>query len=214
MRRKLFVVSAIAVLALGGYLLGWSSLLSTKSVAVIGAPTGALEKQIANLADIKIGQPLARIEPRILQSQIEKYDWVERSSISRNWINGKVSIEIQARTPVAAVGGKYIDQTGFIFDPPISPTGNLPQLIAPDSSTRLSAIELFLSLPDTFASNVSSLTATGNQYLITNGKYGINWGRSGNTDLKIKVFNQLIDLPENKKINYLDLSNPKSPIVR
>lgn len=214
MRRNLYLVLAILVIGLGGYLLGWSSVLATKSLEINGAPTVELEKQITDIADIQIGDPLARIEPRILQSQIDKFDWVANSSITRNWLTGKVSIDIDSRIAVAAVGGKYIDKSGVIFDPPKTPSGNLPQIIAPDSSTRLAAIELFLSLPDTFASNVSSLTATGNQYLITNGKYGINWGRSGNTDLKIQLFNQLIALSENKKINYLDLSNPKSPIVK
>lgn len=218
MRRNLYIFLFIAVIAGLGYLLGWSNLLATKSVLITGAPTDALEKQIADVAKIEIGKPLARIEPRILQGQIDKFDWVERASIQRNWLNGKVNIIVTARTAVAAVGGKYIDRTGFLFNAPVKPDENLPEIFAVDSSTRLSAIELFLSFPDIFASDVRSLTATGNQFLITveneSGKYGINWGRSGNTSLKIKVFNQLISLPENQKINYLDLSDPNSPIVK
>ena len=214
MRRNLFLIGSVLILAGLGYLLGWSNLLTVKTFEVYGVPTQSLEKQITQIADIQIGAPLARIEPRIIESQIEKFDWVKKSSIQRNWINGKVSAIIEGRVAVAAVAGSYIDRSGFIFEAPVRPAGNLPEIIAPDGSTRLSAIELFLSLPDTFASNVSSLTATGNQFLISNGRYGINWGRSGERDLKIKVFNQLIALPENKKISYLDLSNPKSPIVR
>ena len=218
MRRNLYILLGIAFIAGLGYLLGWSNLFSTKSVQITGAPTAALEKQIRQVTNIEAGTPLARIEPRILQSQIDKFDWVERASIQRNWINGRVIIAITPRTAVAAVGDKYIDPTGFLFTAPVAPSGNLPQIYAVDSSTRLSAIELFLAFPDIFASDVRSLTATGNQFLITieneSGKYGINWGRSGNTSLKIKVFRKLISLPENRKINYLDLSDPNSPIVR
>ena len=214
MRRNLYIFAALLVIGSLAYLLGWSNLLAAKSLQVSGAPSQNLEKEISDIANIQLGTPLARIEPRIIQSQIDKFDWVESTSIQRNWLNGEVKIVVKARQAVAAVGGRYIDKSGFIFEAPVAPPGKLPEIIAPDASTRLSAIELFLSLPDTFASNVSSLTATGNQFLINNGRYGINWGRSGEIDLKIKVFNQLIALPENEKINYLDLSNPQSPIVR
>lgn len=214
MRRNLFIALALLLIAGLGYLLGWSNLITAKSVVIKGAPTAGLEKQISEIAKVKVGAPLARIEPQIIKSQVEKLDWIDSVSVNRNWFSGEVTVSIKQRVAIASVDGKYVDKTGFIFQAASLPSKALPQIIAPDTSTRQGAIDLFLSFPDSFASNVSLLTATGNEFLITQGRYGINWGRAAQNELKIKVFERLIALPENAKINYLDLSNPKSPIVR
>lgn len=218
MRRKLVIAGSILLIAGLGYLLGWSNLISVKSLQINGAPTSAIEKDIAKVASIKIGTPLARIEPRIIASQIERFEWVEKCGVSRNWINGRVAINIKSREPLASVGGKYVDKSGVLFIPAINPAASLPQIIAPDGASRSEAISFFLNLPDNFGENVSSLTATGKQFLLQlsyqGASYGVNWGQGSDSRIKIKLFTQLVGLEENKKISYLDLSNPKSPIVR
>ena len=45
-------------------------------------------------------------------------------------------------------------------------------------------------------------------------KLRINWGDTANNSLKIKIYRALIALPENKKIQQMDVSDPTKPTVK
>ena len=40
------------------------------------------------------------------------------------------------------------------------------------------------------------------------------WGSDTEIDLKLKVYKALVALPENSKIGRIDLTEPRSPIVK
>ena len=91
MKRSLIAGLVVALLAGSAYVLGYSTFFTVSSVEVIGS------EQPINTGIVK-GQKLARVEPRAIATKLEKLDWVKSADVSRNWINGKVVVELTSRT--------------------------------------------------------------------------------------------------------------------
>ena len=212
MNRRLLLLVSTVVLAAVTYILGWSSLFTVSSIEITGA-----RAQI-NTGIMK-GQKLARVEPRAVAAKLEKLDWVAKASVSRNWIDGKVSIELTERIPVAIYDNTVIDSTGKSFVLRGSPSTNLVQIQAGDLAAAIRAVTFFTSLPSDLKSTLTvvKIRSTGALVLVVNnaGKnLQIRWGVDGDNELKIKVYKALIALPENAAIKKVDVSAPHAPIVK
>jgi cell division septal protein FtsQ len=210
-RRLLLLVSTVA-LATVTYVLGWSSLFTVSSIEITGSST-----QISS--GIVKGEKLARVETRAVAAQFEKLDWVSKARVTRNWINGKVSIELTERTPVAIYNNTVIDSTGKSFALRRSPATNLVQIQAGDLAAAIKAVTFFTSLPSDLKSTLTvvKVRSTGALVLVVSnaGKnLEIRWGSDSENELKIKVYKALIALPENAAIKRVDVSAPHAPIVK
>jgi cell division septal protein FtsQ len=216
----------IAVVLLSGlaYLLGWSSIFSVKNVEISGAPTAAVQVEIEKKSQIEIGQKLARVNPQSVSRKIEKLPWIDDVTISRNWLNGVVAIEIRSRQPLALfnsdqVPGQTIDAEGQLFSLPGFNTSNLPVISARSPESALKANELFTQLPENFRSQITSMMATSTNTFTLNTimdgrEIRIRWGDSQDVALKISVITKLLQLPENKRIKLIDVVAPHAPIVK
>lgn len=205
------MLSAV-VLAAATYVLGYSSFFTVSSVEVIGSKT-------AINSGVSIGQKLARVEPRSIASKFETLDWVESANVSRNWINGKVTIQLIQRTPIAIFNNQVIDSTGKSFQLRSAPSKPLVQIQAGDLQAAVSAVEFFTSLPEDLKSalTVVKVRSTGAFVLEINnaGKnLEIRWGTNTDNELKLKVYKALLVLPENSAIKRVDVSAPHAPIVK
>ena len=212
MNRRLTLLVGAVVLAAATYVLGYSSLFTVSAVDVVGS-----KNQIN--PGISIGQKLARVEPRAIAAKFETLDWVESANVSRNWINGKVTIELTERTPVAIFNNQVIDSTGKSFALRSEPSLPLVQIQAPDLEAAVSAVSFFTSLPEELKSalTVVKVRSTGALVLEINnaGKnLEIRWGTNSDNELKFKVYKALLALPENSAIKRVDLSAPHAPIVK
>jgi cell division protein FtsQ len=210
-RRLLLLISAV-LLGVVTYVLGWSSLFTVSSVEITGSST-----QLSS--GIVTGQKLARVEPRAVVARFEKLDWVAKAKVSRNWINGKVSINLSERTPVAIYNTVVIDSTGNSFVLRGSPSRNLVQIQAGDLSAAKKAVTFFTTLPADLKSTLTvvKVRSTGALVLVVNnaGKnLEIRWGNDDENELKLKVYKALISLPENASIKRVDVSAPHAPIVK
>jgi cell division septal protein FtsQ len=216
----------IIVVLLSGlaYLLGWSSIFSVKSVEISGAPTAAVQVEIEKKSQIELGQKLARVNPQSVSRKIEKLPWIDDVTISRNWLNGVVAIEIRSRQPLALfnsdqVPGQTIDAEGQLFSLPGFNTSNLPVISARSPESALKANELFTQLPENFRSQITSMMATSTNAFTLNTimdgrEIRIRWGDSQDVALKISVITKLLQLPENKRIKLIDVVAPHAPIVK
>ena len=217
---KKFPLVAFGALFVGlVYLFAWSSIFSVSSVSLIGAPTADSKKTILQTADIAKGQKLARVEPRAIAHRIENFTWVKSVEISRNWINGKVSIAITPRTPTAYFNGATMDASGTIFTLPGFTGGELPKVSAATPEVGLSAIALFQGLSPEFKKRVLSLSAYNEsnfamQVALLGREIRVLWGKNEKSELKIQVINSLVALDENKNIRRIDVSAPHAPIVK
>ena len=212
MNRKLFALTAVAVLAGATYLLGYSTFFTVSSIEVTGS-----DRFVSS--GITKGEKLARVEPRAIASKLERLDWIQSAQVSRNWINGKVVIEITQRTPVAIFKNQVIDSSGSSFVPQgATPTG-LVEIQARGIEEATRAVKFFTELPEELKSTLSvvKVRATGALVFIVEKegkKLEVRWGSNSENEFKLKVYNALIALPENADIKRVDVSAPHAPIVK
>ena len=220
MRRKRELILGISILIIAtlAFVFGWTNLFTVKEVAVSGSPNTQITKQVLQIADINLGEKLARIEPRNIESNLALagIDWIENVKISRNWVSRKVTINLSAREAIAVSGLQYVDAHGVLFTSPVKLNKKLTELNAKDDSARAAAAEFYLSLPKELQKEVAvvAATATKNFQILLKKRVRINWGDASNTELKLKIYRALIALPENEKIRLMDVSDPTKPTVK
>ena len=211
-KRRLVIALTLIVFALAAYALGWSNLLTVSSVEIKGTGTYLS-------TTIKPGEKLARIEPRAVAKEYEKLDWVQRAEVSRSWINGKITITITERLPIAIFNDRAIDKDGVSFAITNQSTKGLPRIQAPSIDSAITAAAFFSALPQEIASSVQ-LVKVGNgemytlQMQATGHVIEVVWGSNQDNALKSTVYKALIARAENSKIHQLDLSAPHAPIVK
>ena len=217
-KRELFVGITILLIATLAFLFGWTNIFTVKSLAVEGSPNSQITKQVLQIADIRIGEKLARVEPRNISSKLSLsgIDWIKEVKVKRNWVSRNVTIKLDARVPVAVSGNKFVDASGVLFTSPVAENKKLAQITAGSETSRAAAIELYLALPADLRNQVTAISAssTENFQITLDDNLQINWGGNSNTTVKIKIYMALIALPENKKITEMDVSDPTKPTVK
>ena len=88
-KREIAFGAAILVIASLAYLFGWTNIFTVQKISVAGSPNAQITKQVLQIADIKKGEKLARIEPRAISANLSLagIDWIESVQISRNGIS-------------------------------------------------------------------------------------------------------------------------------
>lgn len=217
-KREIFVGISILAIATLAFIFGWTNLFTVKSVEVTGSPNSQISKQVLQIAEIQVGEKLARVEPRNISTKLALagIDWVENVKVNRNWLTRKVTINLAPRTPVAKSGSRYVDSGGVIFTSPILLGKNLANVDAQSSTSRAAAIALYLAMPIEIRAKITQITATSTdnfQFKLSDNLLLI-WGSDSNMSVKVKIYRALIALPENKKISHMDLSDPTKPTVK
>jgi cell division protein FtsQ len=213
MKKKPLIALATAIIVgLASYALGWSTLFTVSSVEIKG--TDQFLPQ-----NVKVGEKLARVEPRAVASTYENFAFVQDAQVSRNWISGKVTISITTRTPVAIFNNQAIDASGRAFMVKGDLPAALPQIQAGNIEIAVTAVEFMTSLPDEIRSDLKILKvrSTGAYVLevdVEGRKVEVRWGLATDNELKAKVYKALLAQPENAKLKRMDLSAPHAPIVK
>jgi cell division septal protein FtsQ len=213
MRRR-FTLIAIPILTVMGatYALGYSSLFTVSSVEIIGAPS------TVNPGVVK-GEKLARIQPRVIATKFENLAWVKKAEVSRDWISGKVTVRILERIPVALFNAKALDAEGKSFQPQNGNPSGLVQIQANDAASALKAVELINSLDSQISQTlqiikVQSSGSLALQLAKEDRILEVKWGINSENELKARVYQAILALPENNKVTRIDLSAPHAPIVK
>jgi len=210
--KRLIALAAAIILALASYALGWSTLFTVSSVEVKGTDQFLPQS-------VKVGEKLARVEPRAVAATYEKFAFVKDAQVSRNWISGKVTISITSRTPVAIFNNQAIDDSGKAFVVKGQLPADLPQIQAGTVDIAVTAVGFMTSLPDEIRSNLKVLKvrSTGAYVMdidVQGRKVEVRWGFATDNELKAKVYKALLEQPENAKLKRMDLSAPHAPIVK
>ena len=213
MKNKRLIAFATAIfVGAASYALGWSTLFTVSSVEVTGTDQRLPQS-------IKVGEKLARVEPRAVAATYEKFAFVQDAQVSRNWISGKVTISITSRTPVAIFNNQAIDDSGTAFVVKGQLPAALPQIQASSVEIAVTAVEFMKSLPEEIRSNLKILKvrSTGAYVMdvdVQGRKVEVRWGFATENELKAKVYKALLEQPENAKLKRMDLSAPHAPIVK
>ena len=223
-KSTLIIFLLLLIFGSGSYLLGWSPLLSVRTVEIIGAPTKESELAILRSLNIEAGDKLARVDPRALANRLKSFDWIESSQVSRNWIKGNVAISITIRTPIALYSepGKpqvVLDASGKTFATPADIAIGLPRVSAKSVVGGLAAIKVFTSLPESFSKDIDRMSAIRNDNFLIYGQFQgqdlrLIWGNGEDTELKVQVIQALLQREENKNLRMIDVSAPHAPIVK
>ena len=210
----------IAIALFGGliYVFGWSSLFTVSEVDVVGAPTAESQNLVLSKSGIAVGDHLARIDKRAVQAHLASMRWIEKVDLSRNWISHKVTLSLGTRTPIARLNSFYLAEDGTTFDLPGGTREEIPTVLAATQSAGIAAAHLFTSLPSDFRTSITSMKAGSQsftfQMLFGERNIQVRWGGDSENQLKIRVLNALLALPENSKIVRVDVSAPHAPIVK
>ncbi len=232
---------ALLLIAAAAFLFGWSDVFTVNSISITGV-NAAEEKLVAsrmqNRPEVaKIGIPLARVDKRVVSTRISELQWIRSVKVNRNWITKEIQIGVTRRVPIAVImnsGGRtFLDSELQIFSVPMggeltSEMSNLPMLTLKNSTPEsLSAFDQLRSkIAEIKPSEINAKKLEVRSYLVGDPANSetllaidertikVTWGNSEDLALKIKVFRELLLLPENVKIVRMDLTAPLSPIVK
>ena len=216
------------------YLLGWSSLYTVKSIEIEGstAKSVLISKLKSDQISPEIGAKLARIQTRSIMGSLTQLDWISSVEVDRNWFSRSIVIKIKERSAVAkAVIAQSavvnFDAYGEVFKPTspqqLANQQSLPTVSIQNSSkAQLAKVALlFTQIPKQMRelrTNLSSMSVSNSglvqmQSEISGRLLQINWGQLEEIEQKCQVLEALLQLPENKGIKRVDLSQPDLPIV-
>jgi cell division septal protein FtsQ len=232
--RIAFFVTSI----LGGliYVLGWSSLLTIQAVEIKGTNQGNLisAQLLAGRSNLVLGEPLARINPKHEENLITDLEWVKQTEVSRNWWTREVQVLVTPKIPIAifkiagaaSTNPRYLASDGTDFSSPQN-FSNLATISLINNGQNLVGQRRIIagfvaSLPADLIPGLENLEITKKGEVIMATKLRkpalrINWGSSNSSEeilIKSNVLKDLLDLPENKKITYVDLTVANAPIVK
>lgn len=218
-RSRMALAIAFIVIVSAAYVLGWSSLFTVKQVVVLGAPNPTEAFVIEH--SVHVGDKMARLESQSLAKSLQKYTWLDHSSVSRNWLKGIVTVHVWTRTPIAQFQTHLVDNEGVIFDLPSFDTSHLPSISGTSSASAKFAVTILTGLPTQLRSQVLAILVHGSESAILSIKnptlkrvLTVAWGDQTNMSLKVQVYQALVALPENSTITKIDLSAPHAPIVK
>lgn len=218
-RVRIALAIVFIIIVSAAYALGWSSLFTVKQVVVVGAPNPSETFTIEH--SVHLGDKMARLESRALTKSLQRYTWLDHSSVSRDWLKGIVTVHVWTRTPIAQFQSHLVDEAGVVFDLPSVDTSHLPTITGSSSASAKFAVTVLTELPARLRSQVTGILVHGTDSAILSIKeptlkrvLSVAWGDQTNMSLKVQVYQALIALPENSTITQIDLSAPHAPIVK
>lgn len=229
-RRRLIWTATVFVVSALAYVLGWSQIFHVTGISIDGLQPKATElisSQIKRESLIEIGEPLARVDGRVVKRALLKNPWIGNVQVNRHWFSGEIHIFVDQKNAIARIsstnGFEYLTDQGVIAEFPEELSISVPtvsgnfqdkvnvelakELVGELSGaldSRLTIKTISIGSPTSF----STVATVGEKQLT------IRWGSVSEIPLKIKVLRGLLALPENSKLRLVDLSAPLSPIVK
>ena len=233
-KKGLFAVTTLSIIASTSYLLGWSDYLTVKNIEITGtASQSIINRELTkNNLTLEVDMKLARVDLRAIERVSGNLEWLASADVKRSWLDRSISIEVVEKIAVAkAINSSSeivnFDNQGKIFAPTsaiqLAQSLKLPLVTSKSNDqNQLSAAAKFLQdLPDESQPLIDDLIGISiadsgfiiMQTKIANREVVINWGEPSEIPQKSRVLQALIDLPENKKAKRFDLSLPDSPVA-
>lgn len=233
-KRGLFGIATLLLIASTSYLLGWSDYLTVKNIETTGTASESIIKRelTKNNLTLEIDMKLARVDLRAIERVCGDLEWLASAKVKRNWLNRSISIEVVEKIAVAkAISSSNeivnFDNQGKLFAPTsaiqLAQSLKLPLVTSKsnDQNQLTDAAKFLQDLPDESLPLIDDLIGISiadsgfiiMQTKVANREVVINWGEPAEIPQKSRVLQALIDLPENKKAKRFDLSLPDSPVV-
>ncbi len=206
--RALVIVLVVLLVAGSAWVVFFSSLLSVKSVRVVGAD-GVQADQVLAAAAIPLGTPLARVDTSQAQAGVLALAWVSGVEVRRGWPN-EVVLAVTTRVPVAVLAGSNleVDAEGVTFDMAGAPPPTLPSVTAKGIGLE-TAMAVLAGLPADLLAKVVSVTASTRDDvgLVLRSGADVRWGSADQGDFKAEVLTALL----RHKREVYDVTAPELP---
>jgi cell division septal protein FtsQ len=233
-KKGLFAVATLSLIASTSYLLGWSDYLTVKNIEITGtASQSIINRELTkNNLTLEVDMKLARVVLRAIERFCGDLEWLASADVKRNWLDRSISIEVVEKIAVAkAINSSNetvnFDDQGKLFAPTsaiqMAQSLKLPLVTSKsnDQNQLFTAAKFLQDLPDESLPLIDDLIGISiadsgfiiMQTKVANREVVINWGEPSEIPQKSRVLQALIDLPENKKAKRFDLSLPDSPVA-
>lgn len=219
-RRWLTGVLVIVVLVGLGWVVGFSSLLATREVAVTGADP-ADRARIEDIASQEIGTPLVRVDGDGLSRRItDEVPGAAHVTVDSGWPH-TLNLKVTSREPALAVhsdgeGFDLLDLEGVVIRTVSSVPEGVPTVSA-ESKARVSghgvraAQGMLAAMPADLRPRIKDVTVdSADQISFSLGRTAIVWGDDSKPDVKVKVIQILLA----KKPKVIDVSAPDTPVTK
>ena len=222
-RRVAIAVLAVVVVVTLVWVVMFSSVLAVRRVAVDGETT-LTESQVRRAADVRIGQPLARIDGAAIEARVAAMERIQSVTVSRSWLH-TVRITVVERTPVAwlTVGGviRGLDRYGIDFRTyDKAPKGLLEaEVTATSPRQRQQTLEAVAAVVQLIEDDdpalrkqvqaVSAATKDSIELNLTKGRT-VLWGSRADSSHKLTVLRALLRIDAKR----YDVSAPDQPTTR
>ncbi len=216
-RRVLLAVLALGAVGAVVWLVFFSSVLAVKGARVDGVSV-LTTRQVAQVADVPTGVPLATVDLGAIEARVEDLAPVLDADVSRSWPD-QVLITVTERTAVLAVdregSWKGVDAEGVVFRDYAKQPSGLPVVAmkAETSSEALAEAALVVdALPDDILRTTESLDVSSIDSIVLHLRGGatVNWGSADQAADKARVLEVLL----RQKGSTYDVTAPGRPTVR
>ena len=216
-RRLLLALAVVAVVALGIWLVFFSSVLAVTGAQVRGTDVLS-SSEVRAAAEVPRGVPLATVDLAAIKARVEDLAPVRSADVSRSWPHS-VLITVDERTAVAFVvrDGTFrgVDESGVLFRRyPGRPAG-LPE-IQMQPTTPVDALTegaaVVAAMPSQLVSRVDHVDVQTIDNITLHLKSGatVTWGSADQSSDKAKVLAVLLA----QKATTYDVTAPGHPTIK
>lgn len=219
--RVLVLLVVLAVLATVGWLVGFSSVLASRTVVVTGTSQLSPETVVA-AAQVPLGEPMVRLDLPAIEQRVTALPPVASVRVERQWPH-TLRIAVTERTAAFVVqsGAQYVlvDGTGVPFAVVANQPRGLLTAAADSGNAALmrSLATVADSMPPALRKRVTSVRAgsldTISLRLGTSAT--VMWGSAEQSDLKAQVLTALLGQKKiARQTKVYDVSAPADPTTR
>lgn len=222
--QRLVDVGVLATVALGFAAALWSPLLDVDEVRVDGAARSG-QQAVLEQAGISVGDRLAGLDLHAAGARVAALPWVQEVQLTRG-LDGVVTIDVQERTPVAAVASAgeslLVDAEGRVLGPASSaPDAGAPVVLegveAPTPGGYLGAgaadaLALAEAVTGTVPGAVAAVRAEGLTATLAQGGE-VRFGDATQLDAKVRSLATMLDQVDLSCLAVLDLRLPSNAVL-
>lgn len=201
----------VVLVALGVWIVWFSSLLTVKEVRVLGTVAVSAD-QVRQAAAVPPRQQLARVAVDAITARVEAIPRVQSVEVRRGWPDVVVLV-VTERSPLVVVadgsGFAYLDAEGVRFGEAGRQPATMPLLSAANDNARTSSLAVVAALPADLRSSVEEVRAKtfDDVTLVLRDGSKVQWGNAERSERKAVVLRSLLPLAAAR----YDVSAPDLP---
>ena len=215
------VLASVALVALLGYIFGWSSLLEVRTITVTGIEGSKTltKKKVIAKSGITLGAKLARVNSGTVARALRQYPEVAGVEINRKPPHTvEIAVELRPIAVAIATGrGKYAlgDTSGVTFIEVSRPPSGIP-VISGDRRYLQDAMTIYQALPKKIRKQVAKIALPSRASITFSLRNDLTilWGSATEQEAKLTVLAALLAAPENKRARFIDIATPLTPTVK